>query len=326
MFYNIRRMTLNPGSPVPLYHQIAESLRYRIAVGAIPAGAALPPVRGAAGQWGVNLHTVRRAYAELEEHGLVVTRPPKGTFVRQVGSGQVRGRPRHRLAAFLERITRDAGRRYGLTPAELADLLTDPGAAMQAHARVFVVECSLTQCADLARQLTRSYDVEAEPWPLDRPDEPPPGVVVATLFHYNDVRRRWPHRLAEVDFVAIRPDPHLARRVRQRWGRSAPQILVCEREEPMAQAIAADRSVVFPPARHRLIPRVTNRPSELLRLDDGPPVLFSPRVWGRLDEASLAHPRAFEARYVLVAADLESLARRRRWSPRAAMQGVGELT
>lgn len=318
-------LPLNPDSPVPLYHQIAEALRYRIAVGAIPAGAALTPVREAAGQWSVNLHTVRRAYAELEEQGLVVTRCPSGTFVRHtVGAAPSGSRSPRRLARFLERITREAAARYGLSSTELAALLTAPVAVAQTPARVFVIECSSTQCADLARQLNKSFDVEAEPWPLDRPDAPPPGVVVATLFHYNDVRRRWPHRLAEVDFVAIRPDPQLARRLRQRWKGNAPELIVCEREEPMALSIAADLSVTFPPTKYRLIPRVTKSPGDLLTRSVGAPVLFSPRVWGMLDAESRAHPRAFEARYVFAAADLEALARRRRWSPRQALATMGE--
>jgi regulatory GntR family protein len=73
--------SLDPASPVPLYHQLAEALRYRIATGALAPGTALPPLRAAARQWGVNLHTVRHAYAALASLGLVRTRAPHGTLV-----------------------------------------------------------------------------------------------------------------------------------------------------------------------------------------------------------------------------------------------------
>src|SRR5512144_2360549 len=79
----MRKLTLelDPRSPIPLYHQIAETLRYRIATGTIEAGATLPPLREAARLWKVNLHTVRSAYTALAEAGVVVTRAPVGTVV-----------------------------------------------------------------------------------------------------------------------------------------------------------------------------------------------------------------------------------------------------
>src|SRR5262245_48034254 len=52
VLYNIMRLQLDPQSPVPLYHQLAESLRYRIATGALRPGQPLPPLREAARRWG----------------------------------------------------------------------------------------------------------------------------------------------------------------------------------------------------------------------------------------------------------------------------------
>ena len=58
-------------SPVPLYHQIAEALRASIEAGKLNPGDALQPMRQAAERWGVNIHTVRHAYAALAREGLV---------------------------------------------------------------------------------------------------------------------------------------------------------------------------------------------------------------------------------------------------------------
>ncbi len=304
----------NHDSPVPLYHQIAESLRYRIAVGALEPGAPLPPVRDAAGQWGVNLHTVRKAYAELTALGLAETRRAQGTFVRHCATKQ-RPASAQRLSAFLDRVAHDARKRFGVSPEKLGEIFGQWGRVRETPAdRVFLIECSLTQCVDLARQLEAAWRVNVEPWPLDRPDEPLPGVIVGTFFHYNDVRRRWPHRLAEVRFVAIRPDPNLACRVRRRIGDRFSEVILCEREATMAADIAADLSVIFSESQHRVIPLVTDDPADALREESGSPVLFSPRVWGGLDPALRAHPRAFEARYVLDADGLDALAHSLGWS------------
>src|SRR5215470_1291499 len=83
----------DPASPVPLYHQIAEALRYRIATGALTPGTTLPALREAAARWNVNLHTVRQAYRQLEQAGLVSTVPPRGSVVlpsRQARQGKLR--------------------------------------------------------------------------------------------------------------------------------------------------------------------------------------------------------------------------------------------
>lgn len=66
---------------VPLYLQIAESVRRRIAAGELAPGDRLPPVREMASEWGCTPGTVGRAYAELRREGLVVGHRGGGTRV-----------------------------------------------------------------------------------------------------------------------------------------------------------------------------------------------------------------------------------------------------
>ena len=72
---------VDPESPVPLYHQIAEAIRAQMERGELAPGDALEPMRRAADQWGVNLHTVRHAYAALAREGLLEMRSARGTRV-----------------------------------------------------------------------------------------------------------------------------------------------------------------------------------------------------------------------------------------------------
>jgi len=184
------RIKLDFESPVPLYHQIAEAIRYRVATGVLAPGAPLPPLREAAELWGVNLHTARRAYSELARDRLVETRPQTGTrVVERPRTGAAAGRSAA-VAEFVAGVVREARERHGLTLDQLVAALGNAGEAGGAGA-VYVVECSETQSADLARQLEARWRVDARPWSLEWPDEPPPGPVVATYFHYNDVRGRW---------------------------------------------------------------------------------------------------------------------------------------
>jgi len=76
-------LEIDPQSPVPLYHQIAEALRVSIEAGTLAPGDALQPMREAAERWGVAIHTVRHAYAALAREGLV--KPAEGA--RHTGDG-----------------------------------------------------------------------------------------------------------------------------------------------------------------------------------------------------------------------------------------------
>lgn len=304
---------LDPDSPVPLFHQLAEILRYRIATGALPAGAVLPPLRRAAEEWGVNLHTVRHAYAELAKQGLTETVPPKGTVVLASRGGDER-------AAFLASVIRQASERFAMSVAELQRGLAD---ASRLHAertdRVFVVECSEMQAAELARQLAARWRIDAEPWSLERPGEPPAGTVVATYFHYNDIRGRWPERFPDVRFLASHPAAEIVERLtRFRRGRGALEVIVCERDALMAQNIAADLRRVLPPERFSIRPLISASPGNALRTTRGTqPILFAPRVWANLTPAQRANPRALQVTYVFDSRDLAALGADLAWQPNA---------
>jgi len=314
------RERLDPSSPVPLYHQLAEALRYQIATGALAAGAQLSPLRQAAREWRINLHTVRRAYQELAAAGLVETRTPEGTHV--MGKTDPADHASS-LRAFVARVRREA-REHGLSPFALARLLAGGESPGPAPRTVYVAECSETQCRDLAAQLEARWDVCAVPWCLGGTSdlaEPPPGPIVATYFHYNDVRRAWPARLADVRFVAIRPDAGLLSLAGSGQRRRRVPVVLCERDAPMAQNIAADLALLLPPDRVRLSVRIVARAADALRRRRlGEVLLFSPRLWGELSNDARRMPAVREARYVFDPTDLEALGGELGWS--SHLQGV----
>src|SRR5262245_9834659 len=66
---------------VPRYHQIARSLRERIATGAFAPGEQLDNQRSLAREFGVTLMTLRQGLELLERDGLITRRHGLGTFV-----------------------------------------------------------------------------------------------------------------------------------------------------------------------------------------------------------------------------------------------------
>lgn len=304
------QISLDHRSPVPVFHQLTEALRYAIATGELATGEVLPPLRQASRLWGVNLHTVRRAYAELARLGLVVTSTPGGTEVIPSGVQRRTRSGDGDLRRFAERVVQEARLAHGLDLDALVALLRDTRAP-RALPEVSVVECSATQSADLAEQLARRWRVKARGWVLDH-GEPPAGTVVGTYFHYNDIRLRWPERLPQVHFLPIVPEPGLARALAggQR-GSGKLTVHLCERDAAMAGNIAADLLRILPPDRFHLATRVVSRAEKALASRG--PLLLSPRMWGELPPELRRDPRIHQVRYVFDADALASLGRTQGW-------------
>lgn len=71
----------DPRSPVPPYEQVRAQLARQVQAGELVPGTRLPTVRRLAGDLGLAVNTVARAYRELERDGLVTTRGRNGTVV-----------------------------------------------------------------------------------------------------------------------------------------------------------------------------------------------------------------------------------------------------
>jgi GntR family transcriptional regulator len=74
-------VSVAPDSATAPFEQIRSQLAGLIDSGALAEGERLPTVRGLAGDLGVAVNTVARAYRELEADGLVVTAGRAGTVV-----------------------------------------------------------------------------------------------------------------------------------------------------------------------------------------------------------------------------------------------------
>lgn len=287
---------IDPDAPTPLYQQIAEAIRDRIQSGELAAGESLEPLREAARTWKVNLHTVRHAYTALAREGLVETLGTRGTRVAATTTpGELPAVPADSpdSEALVRRFVREAAER-DLSREDLIRLLRNPGLDRPV---VWVVECSRWQCESHAAELRRHFGIDAREWSLERDEEPPQqGLVVATYFHYNDIRLRWPHRLREVRFVDIGPDEAIARELARA---GIARAWVFERDPVTAATVAADLTPLLEES-VELAPRSGLEPGSLishLKEDEG--VLFPPRIWADLSTSQRAHPRSFEARYVL---------------------------
>ena len=102
----------------PMYLQIIEQIRQRIAVGDWPPGKELPSIRELAVMLRVSVITVKRAYLELERDGIIVTQQGKGSIVAP-DPGLGAKLYDQELSTHIGRVA-ELGELLGLTPRELA--------------------------------------------------------------------------------------------------------------------------------------------------------------------------------------------------------------
>jgi GntR family transcriptional regulator len=88
--------------PTPLYVQIVQGLRRALARGEVVVGQKLPSVRQLAGDLGINLNTVARAYRQLEEEGFVRVRQGRGVRVVRTSSAGSTAAAEARLVQALD--------------------------------------------------------------------------------------------------------------------------------------------------------------------------------------------------------------------------------
>lgn len=65
-------LEIAPNSPDPIYSQLIKQIKTAIVMGTVKKGDMLPSVRILAGDLGVNMHTVNKAYNLLVEEGILV--------------------------------------------------------------------------------------------------------------------------------------------------------------------------------------------------------------------------------------------------------------
>jgi GntR family transcriptional regulator len=109
----------------PIYLQIMEQIKQRVAVGDWTEGQGIPSIRQLAVDLQVSVITVKRAYLELEREGVIVTQQGKGSHVASVPGLGTRLQEKE-LEKHLEQAIRLA-ELLGIPPEDLEERLRETG-------------------------------------------------------------------------------------------------------------------------------------------------------------------------------------------------------
>jgi GntR family transcriptional regulator len=112
-------------SGIPIYLQVVERIKERIASGWIVPGTQLPTVRSLALELRVNFNTVARAYRILDETGIISTQQGRGTYVMNIPPPEVSEKIRQEaLQVLTRRFLKDA-ERLGTSAEEVHQILKE---------------------------------------------------------------------------------------------------------------------------------------------------------------------------------------------------------
>jgi GntR family transcriptional regulator len=102
------QVRIDNASDRPVYQQIIDHVKRDIALGRLAREDKLPTVRQLARQIAINPNTISKAYRQLEQEGIIVTKPGAGAFVANLDSNLNRSVRKKLVSEELERIAVDA--------------------------------------------------------------------------------------------------------------------------------------------------------------------------------------------------------------------------
>ncbi|MBW8011674.1 MAG: GntR family transcriptional regulator [Chloroflexi bacterium] len=116
---------INFQTHVPIYIQIMDQIKHKIAANEIAPGDQLPTVRQMAADLRVNFNTIARAYRLMDEDGIISTQHGRGTFILDQPTGKEAEKLRRQ---DLERLTHHyliEAHKLGHSPEEVKDIFLE---------------------------------------------------------------------------------------------------------------------------------------------------------------------------------------------------------
>jgi len=102
------QIRIDNSSDRPVYQQIIDQIKRDIALGRLNKDEKLPTVRQMARQIAINPNTIAKAYRQLEQEGIITTKPGTGAFVANLDSNLSRAVRKRLISEELERIAVEA--------------------------------------------------------------------------------------------------------------------------------------------------------------------------------------------------------------------------
>jgi GntR family transcriptional regulator len=119
-------IVLAPLNPDPMYKQVADQIKDAIAGGNLKPEDKLPSIREMAAALKISEITIKRAYADLENEGLILTRSGLGSFVADIDKENLRQGKLSELRIELTRILQ-SGKKFNISADDIIAIIKQKG-------------------------------------------------------------------------------------------------------------------------------------------------------------------------------------------------------
>jgi len=246
------RFFVDKKNKVPLYLQLKDQINYYISTGSLGAQEQLPPVKILAKTLNINFQTVRKAYQELENDGLLKIKHGEGTFISLTNSSarQAKILNRNGNAAQPDMQTEFADSAKKLVEQFLqqgldfteAKTIVEKSFAEIEQSRVapliIFAECNQFQIKQISEILEGELKLAVKPMLLEDLEKEIPVLmddgrkinIVTTGFHINEVRQAVGELPIQIDVLITNLNPKIRRQL-ETVGEKGKYSFICRDKE-----------------------------------------------------------------------------------------------
>jgi DNA-binding transcriptional regulator YhcF (GntR family) len=155
----VLQLTVDKQTVIPVHEQIKNQIRLALAIGELRPGDYLPSIRRADSRLHVGLATIRRAYEELADAGIVTLEHGRGAFVSKDASTAAAGSPIEQFEEIFQFLSGDLKKRKLVPSAFARFLFSRMLQAEQKRPSIAIIEESATLTSDYVQQLGQSWQL-----------------------------------------------------------------------------------------------------------------------------------------------------------------------
>lgn len=117
-------IVVSPLNPDPMYKQVTDQIKDAIASGLLKPEEKLPSIREMSNDLKISMITIKRAYADLENEGYIITRPGLGSYVANINKESLRQEKLSEIRKKIEKMLQTA-HKFGISTEDIVALLKE---------------------------------------------------------------------------------------------------------------------------------------------------------------------------------------------------------
>ena len=117
-------IVISPVNPDPMYKQVTDQIKDAIATRQLKPNEKLPSIRKMSAELKISAITIKRAYADLENGGYIVTRSGLGSFVSDIDEAKLKGEKMKEIREEIRKLI-ESGGKFGISANEIIEIIRE---------------------------------------------------------------------------------------------------------------------------------------------------------------------------------------------------------